>query len=53
MKAFVRRYQIGTVRKFFRRLDRRSPHLHPPGQSFVSLLDAVRVGTPLLLLLIR
>lgn len=49
MKAFVRRYRIGTVRKFFRRLDRRLLHLYPPGQSLTSILGVLR-GVPLVLL---
>jgi hypothetical protein len=39
-KGFVYRYRIGPVRKLFRRLDRQLRHLHPPGVSLVSLLEA-------------
>jgi len=46
MKGFVRRFRVGTVRKFFRRLDRRLLHLYPPGQSLVALLDVMRVCMP-------
>jgi len=33
MKAFVRRFSIGRVRKLFRRLDRKLVQLYPPGFS--------------------
>ncbi len=46
MKGFVRRFRIGTVRRSFRRLDRRLLHLYPPGQSLVALLDVMRVCMP-------
>ena len=49
MKAFVRRFHIGTVRKFFRRLDRRLLHLYPPGQSLTIILGVMRGVRPVLL----
>ena len=39
MRGFVRRYQIGHVRKLFRRLDRDLRQLFPPGITLVGLLD--------------
>ena len=38
MDSFVRRYRIGSVRKLFRRLDRRLGQLYPPGVTLVGLL---------------
>ena len=45
LKAFVHRFQIGPVRKFFRRLDRNLASLYPPGQSLISILDGTRLST--------
>jgi hypothetical protein len=39
LKTFARRYKIGPVRKFFRRLDRYLSRLYPPGTTLVGLLE--------------
>lgn len=42
MKAFVRRFSVGRIRKLLRRLDRRLIRLYPPRITLVGLLDALR-----------
>jgi reverse transcriptase-like protein len=42
MMQFVRRFQIGPVRKLFRRLDRELHRLYPPGLTLTGLLDGCR-----------
>lgn len=39
MKCFVNRYQIGPVRKQFRRIDRELHQYYPPGVSLTGILD--------------
>ncbi|HEX5413950.1 MAG TPA: reverse transcriptase/maturase family protein [Terriglobia bacterium] len=45
MKNFVRRFQIGPVRKALRRLDHKLLHLLPPGPTLVDLFDIMHGAT--------